>query len=70
MGSSTKLNLILISFRFTDSDWAGDKTDQKSTLGYVFMLAKGPISWSSKKQSATALSSIEAEYRGVVNATT
>ena len=52
----------------TDSDWAGDNTDQKSTSGYVFMLAKGPISWSSKKQSAIALSSTEAEYRGVVNA--
>ena len=34
------------------------------------MLAKGPISWSSKKQSAIALSSIEAEYRGVVNVAT
>ena len=55
---------------FTDSDWEGDSTDRKSTLGYVFMLAEGPISWSSKKQSAIALSSTEAEYRGVVNATT
>ena len=34
------------------------------------MLTDGPISWSSKKQSAIALSSIEEEYRGVVNATT
>ena len=34
------------------------------------MLAEGPIVWSSKKQSAIALSSTEAEYRGVVNATT
>ena len=34
------------------------------------MLAEGPISWSSKKQSAIALSSIEVEYRGVVNAAT
>ena len=34
------------------------------------MLAEGPISWSSKKQSAIALSSTEVEYRGVVNATT
>ena len=31
------------------------------------MLAEGPISWSRKKQSAIALSSTEAEYRGVVN---
>ena len=55
---------------FTDSDWAGDSTDRKSTSGCVFMLAEGPISWSSKKQSAIALSSTKAEYRGVVNAKT
>ena len=34
------------------------------------MLVDGPISWLSKKQSAIGLSSIEAEYRGAVNATT
>src|SRR5713226_7696027 len=34
------------------------------------MLVEGPISWSSKNQSAIALSSTEAEYRGVVNAAT
>ena len=34
------------------------------------MLADGPIIWSSKKQSAIALSSTEAEYRGAVNAAT
>ena len=55
---------------FTDSDWEGDNTDQKSTSGYVFMLAKGLVIWSSKKQTAIALSSTEEEYRGVVNAET
>ena len=50
-----KSNLDLIGF--TDSDWACDNTDRKSTSGYLFMLAEGPISWSSKKQSAIALSS-------------
>ena len=63
-----KSDLDLIGF--TDSDWESDNTDQNSTLGYVFMLAEGPISWSSKKQSAIAFSSTEAEFRGVVNATT
>ena len=63
-----KSDLDLIGF--TDSDWAGDNTYQNSTSGYLFMLAEGPISWSSKKQSTRALSSIEAEYRGVVNAAT
>ena len=55
---------------FIDSDWAGDNIDRKSTSGYVFMLAEGPIIWSSKKQSSIALSSTKAEYRGVVNAGT
>ena len=63
-----KSDLDLIGF--TNSDWAGDSTDQKSTSGYVFMLVEGTISWPSKKQSAIALSSTEVEYRGVVNATT
>ena len=63
-----KSNLDLIGF--TDSNWEGDSIDINSTSGYVLMLTEGPISWSSKKQSAIALSSIEAEYRGVVNAVT
>ena len=42
-----KSDLDLIGFN--DSDSASQNIDQKSTSGYVFMLAKGPISWSSKK---------------------
>ena len=64
----TKFDLDFIGF--TDSDWVGDNTDQKSTSGYVLILVEGPINWSGKKQSAIALSSTEAEYRGVVNSTT
>ena len=45
---------------FIDSDWVGDNIDRKSTYRYVFMLVDGPRSWSSKNQSATALSSTEA----------
>ena len=44
---------------FTDSDWASDDTDRKSNSRYVFILAYGPIIWSSKNQSAIALSSTE-----------
>ena len=53
---------------FTDSDWAGDPDDWKSTAGYVFTLGSGPITWSCKKQSAISLSSTEAEYRGAIEA--
>ena len=55
---------------FTNSDWVGDPIDRKSTSSYVFMLAHGPIYWSSNKRYTISLSSAEAEYRGVLNATT
>jgi len=48
--------------RYVDADWGSDVNDRKSTLGYVFTLSGGAISWSSKKQSAVALSSTEAKY--------
>eukprot|EP00253_Pinus_taeda_P006645 PITA_06645 len=63
--AGTALNLL----GFTDSNWTGDNIDRKSTSGYSLSLGSGPICWSSKKQAAIALSSAEAEYRGVVNIT-
>ena len=53
---------------FTDSDWAGNLDDQKSTAGYVFSLGSGAITWACTKQQALALSSAEVEYRAIVNA--
>lgn len=47
---------------YSDSDWCGDKSDRKSTTGYVFFYGDAPISWSSKKEQVVALSSCEAEY--------
>eukprot|EP00253_Pinus_taeda_P023133 PITA_23133 len=53
---------------FTDSNWVGDPDDRKSTVGYVFTLGFGPITWASKKQSAISLSSAEKKYRGTIEA--
>jgi hypothetical protein len=50
---------ILIGY--VDAAYA-NATKKRSTSGYIFMLAGGPVSWSSRKQPITALSSTEAEY--------
>lgn len=47
---------------YTDSDYAGDLDDRRSTSGYVFMMSNGDVSWSSRKQPVVTLSSTEAEY--------
>ncbi len=47
---------------FTDSDYAGDMEDRKSTSGYVFLMNSGAIAWSSKKQPIVTLSTTEAEF--------
>src|SRR5690606_38963756 len=54
---------------YSDSDWAGDQEERKSTSGYLFKLAGAAISWSSKKQRTIALSSTEAEYIAAAEAT-
>ncbi|CAJ2658384.1 unnamed protein product [Trifolium pratense] len=47
---------------WSDSDYAGDHDDRKSTYGYVFTLGDSAICWSSKKQPIVTLSTTEAEY--------
>ncbi|KAK1645576.1 hypothetical protein QYE76_063381, partial [Lolium multiflorum] len=47
---------------YSDSDWAGDKVDRKSTSGACQFIGRSLVSWSSKKQNSTALSTAEAEY--------
>ena len=47
---------------YADSDWANCKDTRKSTGGWIFMFAGAPISWSSKRQTTVALSTLDAEY--------
>ena len=47
---------------FSDSDWAGQVDDRKSTSGLIFYLNNGAISYASKSQKCVALSTAESEY--------
>jgi hypothetical protein len=46
---------------FSDSSY-GNARKHRSTSAYVFMMADGPVSWSSRKQPITAMSTTESEY--------
>jgi hypothetical protein len=53
-------NLEVIGY--TDADFAGCTNSQRSTSGYVFMLASGAISWRSCKQTIATASTMYAEF--------
>jgi hypothetical protein len=45
-----------------DSDFAGCEDSRRSSTGWVFTLAGGPISWSSQREKTAATSTMDAEY--------
>ena len=45
---------------YTDSDYAGDIEDIRSTYGYVFLLNGGAVAWRSRKQPVVTLSTTKA----------
>ena len=47
---------------WTDCNWAQDPDDRHSVGGLIFDIARGSISWSSKKKPTVTTSSVEAEY--------
>ena len=51
-----------------DKPKTGNKDDRKSTSGYLFRIAGGPVSWRSKNQDTVALSTAEAEYLALSSA--
>jgi hypothetical protein len=55
---------------YTDADFGGSIVTEgaRSTSGYIFKLAGGPICWSSKRQGEVATSTTHAEYIGQYHA--
>ncbi|PKU59392.1 putative mitochondrial protein [Dendrobium catenatum] len=47
---------------YSDSDWASDMNDRKSTTGYVFFMGDIAFTWISKKQPIVSMSTCETEY--------
>ena len=47
---------------YSDSDFAEDINDRKSTSGQIFFMGGLPITWNSVKQHVVALLTCEAEY--------
>ena len=54
---------------FSDANWAGDMDNQHSTMGNLFVMSGGAISWLSRKQLVVALPTAEAEYVALTAAT-
>ena len=52
---------------YSDSDFAADESDRKSTTGSIHSLFASPISWASHIQSISALSTCEAEYQAATS---
>ena len=54
---------------YSDADYANDCDKRRSITGYVFYIGDGPVSWGSARQKTVALSTCEAEYMALAQAT-
>lgn len=52
-----------------DADWGANTVDRRSYSGYAFIFAGPTICWEARKQRTVALSSVEAEYMAISEAT-
>jgi hypothetical protein len=53
---------------FTDADWGSHRDDRRSIGAYIVKMGIRAVSWKSKKQSCVTLSSTEAEYMALCQA--
>lgn len=55
-------------YGYADASFADDRATRKSSIGYVFMLNNGAISWRSSRTSLQVLNAAEAELVGLCTA--
>lgn len=55
---------------YTYADWAGNPVNRRSTSGYFTLVGGNSVTQRSKKQIVLALSSAEAEFRGITKGLT
>lgn len=69
MLASVKISKIksMVLKAYTDADWAGDTTNQRSHGGYWIFLGNNLVNWKSTKQPTIARSSTEAEFRSLAD---
>ncbi|XP_047316201.1 secreted RxLR effector protein 161-like [Impatiens glandulifera] len=54
---------------YSDSDYTGDVDSRRSMTGYVFTLGGSVVSWKATLQPTVTLSTTEAEYMALTEAT-
>jgi hypothetical protein len=50
---------------YSDSNWAEDRNNCRSTSAYTYRIGQGAILWKSWKQATVSLLSTEAEYKAI-----
>ena len=53
---------------YSDADWGKNRDNQRSTTGYVFLMADAAVTWTLRMQKTVARSSTEAEYMALFEA--